>query len=274
MPTPDKIIEYQKNAANNKAKQEAWEHVRTLRSAVDFTRMNLPPIDWLVPGLIAPGLTTIAGQSKAGKSWFLLQLGLSVSAGGVFIGNIRCKKADVLYFALEDQDRRIISRIDKLGIPATRNLYIDTSNKVTPQNINPILDELPSIQMIIIDTLGRYLENEGIDSNDYNEMTKAAGQMHTLAKERNIAVIVCTHTRKEADKHDWLDGVMGSKALVAVSDTILKLSRQRETTEGKLQVTGRDVEERTIEMEHTYDWLWYDKNADFSSPIEEFEQWQ
>jgi RecA-family ATPase len=268
MATPDEIRNYQKN----QTQREMREHVLSIKNAVDFSRMQIPPVEWLVPSLVTPGLTTIAGQSKAGKSWLLLQLGLAVSAGGLFIGNLRCRKADVLYLALEDGDWRIKNRLYYIGMNPTRNLYIDTANKITPQNINVVLDEMPMIKMVIIDTLGRYLENEGIDGNDYNEMTKMAGELHAIAKNRNIAVVACTHTRKDAAAGDWLDGVMGSKALVAVSDTILKLSRKREETEGKLQVTGRDVEERTIEMEHTDNWLWYDKNINTEiQPLAEFE---
>ena len=122
----------------------------------------------------------------------------------------------------------------------------------------------------MIDTLGRYLAPENVDGNDYMEMTKAAGRLHDIAKERNIAVIACTHTRKGAKLTDGIDGVMGSKALPAVSDTVLMLTRPIESTEGQLYVTGRDVEERTIELEHTENWLWYDKNVETATPLEEF----
>ena len=256
----------------DQSKREAREHVGTIKNAVDFSRLDIPPIDWIVSGLIAPGLTLIAGQEKAGKSWLLLQLGLAVSAGGMFIGNLRCRKADVLYFALEDNNRRIKSRLYKLGMQPTRDLYIDTSNKVTPQNISTILDEMPSVQMVIIDTIGRYWEHENVKQNDYGEVTRAAAPLHTLAKERDIALIVCTHTKKGAKAEDGTEGVMGSKALAAVSDTVLMLTRKVEETEGKLYVTGRDVRERTIEMEHTESWLWYDKNVNTDvEPYTEFE---
>ena len=262
MPTLEEI-------RTNQSKTAAKAHVGTIRSAVELAEMDLPEIDWLVPSLIAPGLTTIAGQSKAGKSWLLLQLGLAVSAGGRFLGNLRCTKADVLYLALEDNNRRIKGRLMRLGMNLTNGLYIDTANKVTPQNINAVLDEMPTIQMVIIDTLGRYHENENIDGNDYMDNTRSGGQLHNIAKERNIAVVACTHTRK-GQAEDWTDGVIGSKAVVGVSDTILMLTRKRESTEGKLHVTGRDVEERTIDLEHTDDWLWYDVNAPSAAPLTEF----
>ena len=266
MPTLDEIRTHQ-------AKSAAKAHVGTIRSAVELAEMDLPEIDWLVPSLIAPGLTTIAGRSDAGKSWLLLQLGLAVSAGGRFLGNLRCQKADVLYLALEDNLRRIKLRLLKLGMNLTHGLRIDTANEVKPQNIEAILDEMPTVKMVMIDTLGRYLENEGIDWNKYAEVTPAAGALHSIAKEREIAVIACTHTKKGAKAEEGTEGVSGSNALVSVSDTVLMLSRKVEQSDGKLYVTGRDVEERTIDLEHTDDWLWYDINAPSETTITEFNQY-
>jgi RecA-family ATPase len=275
MQTINSIHEHHRQRTDEQARQAARRHVYSILSARDIFRMQMPEIDWFVPGLIASGLTTLAGQSTAGKSWLLLQLGLAISAGSVFIGSLCCRKADVLYLALEDNNWRMQSRLRKLGLDCTRNLFIDTANKVTPDNIEIHLDEMPTVQMVIVDTLGRYFASgqEKIDGNDYNENTKAVGKLHTVAKERGIAMVVCTHTRKGAVQDDnWVDSIMGSKALVAVSDTVLMLTRKMETTVGQLKITGRDVLERTIEMEHTENWLWYDKNAEQVTPLAEFSQ--
>jgi len=44
--------------------------------------------------------------------------------------------------------------------------------------------------------------------------------------------------------------------LVAVADTIIKLSRNRNEAEGTLYLTGRDVEEKEFTLERDDSWLW------------------
>ena len=66
--------------------------------------------EMIVEGLIPTGLTVIAGASKSCKSWLMLSLALSVSLGEPFLGH-DVKKCDVAYYALEDTDSRLKSRL-------------------------------------------------------------------------------------------------------------------------------------------------------------------
>src|SRR3712207_4780338 len=85
-----------------------------VRSAADLQRQTFPPIRYVVPGYIAEGLTLLAGRPKLGKSWFMLDVGLAVAAGRTCLGATACEQGDVLYLALEDNERRLQSRIEKL----------------------------------------------------------------------------------------------------------------------------------------------------------------
>ena len=69
---------------------------------------------YIVPGFIAEGCTLLAGRPKLGKSWLMLDVGLAVAAGRYCLGDARCEQGDVLYLALEDNERRLQRRIDKL----------------------------------------------------------------------------------------------------------------------------------------------------------------
>src|SRR5438876_787246 len=83
-------------------------------SAAELQNMVFPEIAWIVPGYIVEGCTILAGAPKIGKSWLLLDIAKAVADGGVCLGSIECDKGDVLYLALEDNRRRLQSRMRKL----------------------------------------------------------------------------------------------------------------------------------------------------------------
>ena len=41
----------------------------------------IPPVKWIIPGLLPAGLAIFVGPSKAGKSWLTLWLCLQISQG-------------------------------------------------------------------------------------------------------------------------------------------------------------------------------------------------
>ena len=86
----------------------------TIRSAHDLRRREFPAIRYVVPGYIAEGCTILAGRPKLGKSWLVLEMGLAVATGSTCLGGIDCEQGDVLYLALEDNERRLQKRIDKV----------------------------------------------------------------------------------------------------------------------------------------------------------------
>ena len=57
-----------------------------------------------------------------------------------------------------------------------------------------------------------------------------------------FGIVVAHHTRKTMSA-DFVDSVSGTNGLAGAADTIIVLSRDRNTSEGKLSITGRDVEE-------------------------------
>ncbi len=83
-------------------------------SAQALRRKEFAPIRYVVPGYIAEGCTLLAGRPKLGKSWLVLEMGLAVAMGEACLGGIVCEQGDVLYLALEDSQRRLQKRIDKV----------------------------------------------------------------------------------------------------------------------------------------------------------------
>jgi RecA-family ATPase len=83
-------------------------------TARELCAMTFEPIKYVVPGYIAEGFSLFAGKPKLGKSWLALEIGLAVAAGSFCLGGVECEQGDVLYLALEDNRRRLQSRIRKV----------------------------------------------------------------------------------------------------------------------------------------------------------------
>ena len=229
-------------------------------NAVQLMKMQFPPVKWFVKHLIPEGLTVIAGQSKIGKSWFLLQLGLCVAYGYDFIGGWHSYQNGVLYMSLEDHKRRAKERLQTIPLPKTERLHFKTEWSGGVEGVDQYLTKYPDIKMVMIDTWGRFNADLLENNNDYQQVVKLAGELHSIAKKHEASLVICTHTNKDSKRADWLDDVMGSKALVASADTIMKLSRKRKESVGTLDITGRDVFERTLELTCASDWMWLDTN--------------
>ena len=92
--------------------KDGWRaHVFT---AASLKEKKFEPISYVVPLLIPEGVTILAGKPKVGKSWLALDLGLTLAAGRFILGEIKLIEGDVLYAALEDNDRRLRSRIERI----------------------------------------------------------------------------------------------------------------------------------------------------------------
>lgn len=73
----------------------------------------IPPVKWIIPGLLPAGLAIFAGPSKAGKSWLTLWLCLQISQGKSVWGR-EIEPRTVLYFLLEDTLGRLQERLYQL----------------------------------------------------------------------------------------------------------------------------------------------------------------
>ncbi|WP_306698547.1 AAA family ATPase [Treponema endosymbiont of Eucomonympha sp.] len=83
-------------------------------------KTEFPDTPPLVEGLIYPGLTTLAGAAKIGKSWAALQLVTTLDQGGAYLGSLKAGKTDVLYCALEDTPKRILKQGGEVAFNGSR----------------------------------------------------------------------------------------------------------------------------------------------------------
>jgi hypothetical protein len=199
------------------------------------------PIKYVVPDVIVEGLTLFASKPKLGKSWLLLHAAIAVARGGFTLGEIHCVEGDVLYAALEDNERRLQSRIKKLlgSQPEPKRLfYTCEMPRLTEGGLDYIgnwITTVPQPRLVIIDTLAMVRTPKQRDETNYDADYRAVLDLRTLASKHGVAVVMVHHLRK-AEADDAFDTVSGTLGLTGAPDTVLVLRRE---SNGNVVLHGR-----------------------------------
>src|SRR5262245_21767530 len=218
-------------------------------NAEALSTMTFAPIKYVVPGVIVEGLTLLAGKPKIGKSWLVLHAALAVARGGFTLGDLHCIEGDVLYCALEDNQRRLQSRLTKLcGLPPWNLKRLDFYTEL-PRLANGGLAILegwikskPQPRIIVIDVLAMVRPTKTKEQTNYEADYAAVLQLRELASKYGIAIIAICHLRK-MDSDDAFDTVSGTLGLTGAPDTVLVLKRDASSGTIILHGRGRDLEE-------------------------------
>jgi RecA-family ATPase len=216
-------------------------------TAAALQHKQFPPITYVVDGLIPDGLSMLVGRPKVGKSWMALDIALAVaSSDGTCLAGRKVAHGNVLYCACEDSERRLQSRITKLiGAYKTvwpNDLQLATGwERLDKGGVGDIAEWIKSVRrprLVILDTLASVKPQR--TTHGYHEDYAALAELHRLANNVGIAVLILHHQRK-SEAEDPLDTISGTLGLAGCVDTPIILAG---TSQGMtLYVRGRDVEE-------------------------------
>lgn len=224
-------------------------------TGADILQAEFPPTIWVVPGLFSSGLAFLGGRPKVGKSWLALQLALSVTSGGYFLGQ-KIEQGSVLYLALEDSKRRMQERMKAQGwtVDAAQNMTVLTLDdfrkhigflhyRGNSEKLYTIVDQ-GKFRLVVVDTMSRAFS--GLRDLDKAEVvTPVLSPLQEAAISQNFLYLFLDHHAKpKGFNPNPVDDLMASTAKSAVADTLAGLYRDEQGFK-KLMVTGRDMEETT-----------------------------
>ena len=169
---------------------------------------NLPPLaDELIHGVLRQGhKMLLAGPSKAGKSFALIELAIAIAEGAMWMGRLHCTQGRVLYINLELDRASCLHRFrdvyDALQLPPRGLCNIDIWNlrgrslpldKLAPKLIRRALKQ--NYLAVIIDPIYKIITG---DENSAEQMAAFCNQFDRIATELKTAVIYCHHHSKGA----------------------------------------------------------------------------
>lgn len=230
-----------------------------VQSVRDLQEEELPPIRWVVVDMIPQGLTMLASPPKYGKSWWVLDLCLSVAAGDKFMGHYT-EKSNCLYLSLEDSKNRLQDRVNRLTYHAPAPKGFDYA--ITAANLDSgLIDQLeaymknhPKTALIVIDTLqtvkGNTKKNESAYADDYRQMRI----LKQFADKHSICVLLVHHLKKGKGEGDVFERISGTNGIFGSVDTALVMQKNtRGDKETTLHITGRDVIAEDMVLEFNKD---------------------
>ena len=221
-------------------------------SAPALMQMDLPPVRFIVDGLIPSGLSILASPPKFGKSWLVLNLCLSVAMGQPFLG-YKANQGKALYLALEDSKQRLKARLTQLLAGRQAPESFDFATKCSPLS-EGLLDELetycaehPTTSLIVIDTLQNIRAGAHRYETPYAADYRETGTLKAFADKHNIALLLVHHLRKQGDDGDVFARISGTNGIFGAADTAIVLTRAvRTDVQTTMSITGRDVDSEEL----------------------------
>lgn len=164
-------------------------------TAKELKQKHFEPISYVIDGLIPEGVTLLVGKPKTGKSWLALDIAIAVATGGECLGHAVPRPGDVLYLALEDNERRLNSRLEKLLGSEDGPERLEVYTKWEDFDHTGLIDIqewaalVPNPRLVIIDVLAR-VRKQGNGIASYSADYEALKDIQSWSGKTGIPVIV------------------------------------------------------------------------------------
>lgn len=191
---------------------------------------TLQPPGWVVDGLIPRGgISLLFAPENTGKSFFALDMGLSVARGVLFLGH-KVSAGQVLYIAGEGAfgyvNRVAAYQQEKASQGwgnAPFHFIADSINLSTPEGraelgsvMAQLLPDLPIT--IIIDTLHACMP--GLDENSSKDIGKFTEIALELVRELRVTVLLVHHSKKGENEY------RGHSSIAAACDSMIMIEAE------------------------------------------------
>jgi hypothetical protein len=228
-----------------------------VRSAMEIVLHEGAAVEYCVPGRVPSGLVIIGARPKFKKSWWALQLAIAKASGGEFMG-VRAAEGRALCLFLEDNDRRMSSRFEFLGIKADRDsfphflhiAYDWPTGALGVEKLHRWMESYPDTKLIVVDVLQRFRGPRDKYASVYEADYSTMAMLHGLTQSHlGLTVLVVHHVKKGA-VDDPIEALNGSFGIAGAADAFIILRRGPEKDQVIAHIDGRDWES----WDHEFAW--------------------
>lgn len=219
----------------------------------------------VIADVLPAGCTLLAGNAKDGKSLLAYHLAACVATGKLFLGQFPVQQGEVLFFALEDGERRGQERLrrqgEQLGVEPEAFEQIHFRFWDAPKLglgferlLTQWITDHPQTRLIIIDILEKIRPPRSEFAELYRTGYATTAPLTRVAQEQNVALLVVHHSNKNPHSDPRLL-VSGPMSVLGGADNAWLLRRPYGEEEADLIIAGRDIPEQEWAL-HFAEGLW------------------
>lgn len=213
-----------------------------------------PPIDYVLPNMVAGTVGALVSPGGAGKSMLILQLAAQIAGGPDLLEVGELPTGAVVYLPAEDPPVAIHHRLHALGAHLTADQRRAVADGLL---IEPLIGKCPNImardwfdrlkraaegrRLMVLDTLRRFhIEEE----NASGPMAQVVGRMEAIAADTGCAIVFLHHANKGAAMAGAGDQQQASRGSSVLVDNIRWQSYLSGMTQAEAEEWGVDEEQR------------------------------
>lgn len=177
-----------------------------------------PPIDWIVDGLFEAGsLSIVFGLPGTKKTWALLDMGVCVAAGAVWLGR-KTPGAPVLVVDEESGERRLLRRLGdtirghgcetaNLPISAVSLAGFNFRDQAEVNHLHELVLQTGA-RLVVIDALADIMP--GADENAVKDVQPVLHALRAVAEKTGAAIVLIHHANKTGAQYRGSTAILGS----------------------------------------------------------------
>lgn len=220
----------------------------------DLMSQEFPHVHWAIDGVIAEGVTLLAGPPKVGKTFWALEASISLALGRKVFGTVDAGQANVLYLCCEGTKTNIRQRCLQIADGSTMKAEVRLefewpSGQAGIDALEQYLTRRPDIELVIVDTLKAIRGTTSSRKNAYDVDYDEVKPFTKVAELHGVNIILLHHTNK-GDWDDPFDSISGSTGIRGGVDNEAVMLKN---PDGSITLTARGRGQEEVELVFTKD---------------------
>ena len=227
--------------------EKAKKTYKDFTNGIDMVALrtrDIPPLKFAIDSILPEGLVLFCGRAKSMKSWTMLLICYLVQNGMDALGR-ETTQGDCLYLGLEDSERRLKDREQKLGLDNITPPYVSVDAPYLKMGLEDSLqkwiDAVANPRLIVIDTLARVKQAMGKRSGTaYDHDNETLRDIQKLAVKNGVTIVLVSHLNKAPQDYAF-DKITGSTGLQGMCDAMWLCERGENGAQSTMIGRGRDI---------------------------------